>query len=395
MNRAPKGNRLHLVVVGRRNVGKSSLINSLANQEVSLVSDVAGTTTDPVTKAMELAPLGPVLLIDTAGIDDVGTLGEARMRRTRETLDQADLVILVTDQVAELGNWDPVLMEQVDQLAVPWIEVLTKVDSLSPEERTAIPQEVVAVGNLTGEGVGKLKERLAAALPKGDNEPAIVGDLLKPGDMAVLVIPLDKQAPKGRLILPQVQTIRDLIDHGCQALVVREKELAATMERLGSTPDLVITDSQIFAQVAAMVPDHVPLTSFSILFARYKGDLALLQAGCAALETLSPRARILIAETCTHRPTDEDIGRVKIPNLLRKRLGNGLEFHWSSGNDFPADLEDFDLVIHCGGCMVNRQTVLSRLRKLSAFQVPVVNYGMLIAHELGILTRALQPLLAR
>ncbi len=393
LQETPKGNRVHIVFVGRRNVGKSSLINALAGQEVALVSSVPGTTTDPVAKAMELLPVGPVLLIDTAGVDDVGDLGQERVRRTTQMLEKADLVVLVTDTLDELGKWDASISQYIARQKLPYIEVLTKVDTWDHSGKAQLPSSVLAVSSHSGAGIGKLKDRIAQAAPKDCEEPTIAGDLLSPGETAVLVVPVDKQAPKGRLILPQVQTIRDLLDHGCQALVVRDTELESALATMPVEPQLVITDSQVFHQVAQIVPSHVPLTSFSILFARYKGDLDLLIDGISALAQLQPKDRVLIAEACTHRPTNEDIGRVKIPALLRKRLGNGLEFEWAAGNDFPVDLSRYALVVHCGGCMVNRQTVLARLKRLSQARVPVVNYGMLIAHETGILSRALQPLL--
>jgi len=392
----PRGFRLHIGIFGRRNVGKSSLLNAFVRQRVSLVSDTAGTTTDPVEKPMEMLPLGPVVFIDTAGIDDVGALGELRVARTRQVLDRADLALVVA--VGEgWGEFEEGLVRELADRKVPVVAVFNQADRVVPPEglrqdlaRRGIPTVVTSA--LTGLGMGDLREAvLRAAPPEAFETPTILGDLVPPGEMAVLVVPIDKEAPKGRLILPQVQTIRDLLDHDAAALVVKERELRAMLDLLRRPPRLVVTDSQAFLKVAADTPPDVPMTSFSILFSRLKGDLVSFVEGAMAVEDLRPGDRVLVAEACTHHPIGEDIGRVKIPRWLERYVGGHLEFVHVQGHDFPEDLSPFRLVIHCGACTQNRREVLNRLLRCRAQEVPMTNYGLVIAWSLGIFERALSP----
>jgi [FeFe] hydrogenase H-cluster maturation GTPase HydF len=396
MRKAARGFRLHIGLFGRRNVGKSSLLNAITRQGVSIVSDHAGTTTDPVEKPMELLPLGPVLFIDTAGIDDEGALGELRVAKTRRTLDRADIGLIV----AEAGTWGRFEDELLAELAareVPAIVVFNKVDAAAVdlnlrtklEGRTTRVVETVATES---RGLAELRQALLDAAPADFiDQPAIVSDLVGPGEMAVLVVPIDKEAPKGRLILPQVQSIRDLLDGDAFCMVVKERELGSALERLKEPPKLVVTDSQAFLKVAADTPREVPLTSFSILFARFRGDLASQACGAAAIDDLRPGSRVLIAEACGHHPITEDIGRVKIPRWLTQYAGGALEFTHVQGHDFPTDLSSYELVIHCGACNWNRRTMLNRILACRRQGVPMTNYGLAIAYSLGIFERALEP----
>lgn len=393
--RTPKGLRLHIGLFGRRNVGKSSLLNAITRQSVSIVSEQAGTTTDPVEKAMELLPLGPVLFIDTAGIDDVGTLGELRVQKTRTAFDRTDLAVLITD--GEWGEFESGIVDEFNHRGSPLIVVFNKVDRGEPpadviamlDEREISHVRTVAS---RGEGVLDFRRALLDAAPSDWLEtPSIAADLVGPGGLAVLVVPIDKEAPKGRLILPQVQTIRDLLDGDAYCMVVKERELRAALHRLQGDPDLVVTDSQAFLKVAADTPPDVPMTSFSILFARFKGDLVTQAEGAAAVEGLRPGDRVLVAEACSHHPIEDDIGREKIPRWLEEYVGGRLEFTTVQGHDFPADLAEYRLVIHCGACVHNRREMLSRLMRCRDAGVPITNYGVIIAHTLGIAERALQP----
>lgn len=394
MQDTPKADRLHIAIFGRRNAGKSSLINALTNQEVALVSDVPGTTTDPVFKAMEILPVGPCMIIDTAGIDDVGLLGELRARKTREILNQTDLALLVIDPVAGITDFERELKAAFEDRKVAMIGVLNKADL--GEERAAsygaeLGLPLVEVSALTGAGMERLKETIIQHAPVDFEEPHIVGDLVNPGDLCVLVVPIDLAAPKGRLILPQVQTLRDLLDCDAMGLVVKERELREALDRLQQPPRLVVTDSQAFLKVAADTPPGVVLTSFSILFARFKGDLPELARGARAITGLRPGDRVLIAEACTHHRLADDIGRVQIPRWLRQYVGSDLDFHWSSGVGYPDGLEEFKLVVHCGGCMISRRQMLYRIQQAREKGVPIINYGVLLAFVHGILERALQP----
>jgi [FeFe] hydrogenase H-cluster maturation GTPase HydF len=396
MQRAPNTFRLHIGIFGRRNAGKSSILNALAGQQVSIVSEIAGTTTDPVEKPMELLPLGPVLFIDTAGIDDIGVLGEKRAEKTRQVFDRTDLGIIVI----EAGNWgefEDVLAEELAKRNIPAIAALNKIDLASPPEKIFRMLEekkipVAATSALTGAGLADLRQALIRAAPENFvNRPAIAADLVPPGECAVLVVPIDKEAPKGRLILPQVQTIRDLLDNDSMCLVVKERELREALQRLTKPPALVVTDSQAFLKVAADTPADVPLTSFSILFARFQADLSEMVRGAMAVEHLKPGDRVLIAEACTHHPIGEDIGTVKIPRWLTQYVGGKLEFSFTRGRDFGGDLSGISLVIHCGACMWNRRAMLSRILSCRAAGVPITNYGLIIAYSLGIFARALSP----
>ncbi len=393
--RTPNSLRLHIGLFGRRNVGKSSLLNAITRQSVSIVSEHAGTTTDPDETPMELLPLGPVLFIDTAGIDDVGTLGDLRVQKTRRAFDRTDLAVLITD--AHWGEFEAAILDEFAAREVPLIVVLNKADLQEPSaEVLAMLDErgIAHVRTVASEREGILDFRQAlldAAPAEWLESPPIASDLVGPGGVAVLVVPIDKEAPKGRLILPQVQTIRDLLDGAALCMVARDSELREALAKLAGPPEIVITDSQAFAQVAADTPPEVPMTSFSILFARLKGDLVTQAEGAAAVESLRPGDRVLIAEACSHHPIEDDIGRVKIPRWLNERVGGEIAFTTVQGHEFPDDLAEYRLVIHCGSCMHNRREMLTRLMRCRDAGVPITNYGVLIAHVLGIAERALAP----
>ncbi len=398
MNETPRANRLHIALFGRRNVGKSSLINALTGQEVAIVSDVAGTTTDPVQKAMEILPLGPVIIIDTAGLDDEGALGELRVKKSLDTLRRADLVLLVLNAKRELGEYEYMVVEQSRERNLPVIAVANKNDEnpLSKQLLAEISSklggiEVVATSATSGDGINALKIALVKNTPADWDDVPLVGDLLQAGDTVILVVPIDTAAPKGRLILPQVQILRDILDSNCIAVVVKENELANVLAGLNKPPRLVICDSQVFAAVNAVTPKDVELTSFSILFARYKGDLDMLVAGATAIDDLKAGDKVLISEACTHHRMQDDIGTVKIPSWLNRYVGGELDFSWTSGLTFQEDLSKYKLVVHCGACMINRKEMLSRLMEVEAAGVAVVNYGVAIAHVHGILKRVLSP----
>ncbi|WP_205665607.1 [FeFe] hydrogenase H-cluster maturation GTPase HydF [Anoxybacter fermentans] len=398
MQSTPQANRLHIAVFGRRNVGKSSLINALTNQNLALVSDVAGTTTDPVYKAMELLPLGPVVMIDTAGIDDIGMLGELRVKKTMEVMRKTDLAILVLDPEIGLANFEEEILKKLEEREIPVVAVINKSDlvkevseELISKVRERVGKKPILVSAEKKQGIEELRQALAKNAPVDYEEPFIIGDLIKPGDTVILVVPIDLAAPKGRLILPQVQTLRDVLDHDGIAVVTKERELKATLRNLREKPKIVVTDSQAFTKVDADVPEDILLTSFSILFARYKGDLEIYLEGAKKLEELKPGAKVLIAEACTHRRVADDIGTVKIPRWLRLRVGNDLQFDHVSGREYPENLTDYDLILHCGGCMLNRREMLYRLKEAKKAGVPVINYGMAIAQLHGILDRALKP----
>jgi len=398
MQSTPKSLRLHIGIFGRRNVGKSSLLNAITRQQVSIVSAFAGTTTDPVEKPMELLPFGPVLFVDTAGVDDEGALGELRMARTRAVLDRVDLGVLVT----EAGGWgafEESLLAELSARRVKALVVFNKADERRPSagelgkvEAAGLPFVVVAA--TTGEGMLDLREALLRLAPAEFLETrSLISDLVPPGAVAVLVIPIDKEAPKGRIILPQVMAIRDLLDGGSMAVVAQAHELARALAALTRPPALVVTDSQAFAEVAADVPADVPMTSFSILMARFQGDLPEQVRGTLAIERLREGDRILVAETCTHHPIGDDIGRVKIPKWLQEYTGASLRFEHVQGRDFPATaaLQQYKLIVHCGNCMGNRREMVSRLLRAKTAGVPITNYGLTIAYSLGIFERALVP----
>jgi [FeFe] hydrogenase H-cluster maturation GTPase HydF len=396
MQNAPRSFRLHIGIFGRRNVGKSSLLNAITRQEVSIVSEFAGTTTDPVEKPMELLPLGPVLFIDTAGIDDVGALGELRVQKTRQVFDRTDLGVLVAD-AAEWGEFEERTLGEFVARGTPAIVVFNKVDLNEPpasviDELQAKEVPVVRTAATSGAGILDFRQALLDNAPDDFvNNPTILADLVGPGEIAVLVVPIDKEAPKGRLIMPQVQSIRDLLDNDAYCMVVKERELRTALENLRKPPKLVVTDSQAFLKVAADTPREVPLTSFSILFSRFRGDLLSQVQGTLAIDSLKTGDRVLIAEACSHHPIAEDIGRVKIPRWLTQYVGGKLEFTHVQGHDFPEDLSPYKLVVHCGACTVNRREVLSRIMRCRQAGVPFTNYGLAIAFSLGIFERALEP----
>ncbi len=394
MNDTPNADRVHIGFFGRRNAGKSSLVNAVTGQDLAVVSGVKGTTTDPVKKSMELLPLGPVVMIDTPGIDDEGELGGLRVRKARQMLNQTDVAVLVVDAAAGPAEEDVELAEWMRQKEIPFVVVYNKADLASkPLFTTASwhgPNPPVCVSALTGEGISKLKECLALLGRPGENRKRIVADLLSPLDFVVLVVPIDSSAPKGRLILPQQQTIRDVLEAGAVSVVARDTELKETLERLGKKPRLVITDSQAFAAVSRDTPRDVLLTSFSILFARYKGNLKCAVEGAAALETVEDGDKILICEGCTHHRQCEDIGTVKLPAWIRKYTGKKPEFVFTSGTEFPDDLRPFCMVVHCGGCMLNEREMKYRLKCAADQGVAMTNYGILIAHMQGILERSVE-----
>jgi [FeFe] hydrogenase H-cluster maturation GTPase HydF len=396
MRNTPKGFRLHIGLFGRRNVGKSSLLNVLTRQTVSIVSEVAGTTTDPVEKPMELLPIGAVLFIDTAGIDDVGALGEMRVQKTKQVFDRTDVGIIVSI-AGEWGEFEETILTELRERKIPVIVVFNKTDVArvdnSQESRLRELQiPCIETSAARGEGVLDLREALVKAAPEEFiNAPAIIGDLIPAGELVVLVIPIDLEAPKGRLILPQVQSIRDILDNDAYCLVVKERELRDALDRLKRPPALVVTDSQAFLKVAGDTPDEVLMTSFSILFARFKGDLVEFVRGTLAIENLAPGDKVLICEACSHHPIGEDIGRVKLPRWLRQYVGGKLEFTHVQGHDFPDDLSTYKLAVHCGACMWNRREVLSRIIRCQQAGVPITNYGLAIAYSLGIFARALRP----
>ncbi len=394
--RAPKSFRLHIGLFGKRNVGKSSILNALTAQEVSIVSEVAGTTTDPVEKPMELLPLGPVLFIDTAGIDDVGALGEKRIQKTWAAIDRTDLGIIVSNS-NDWGEFEEKLLNEFKDRAIPVVIVMNKSDIYQITEclqnsftNDKIP--FVETAAINGQGILQLRQTILKNAPDDFiNRPSIVSDLVGPGEAAMLVVPIDKEAPKGRLILPQVQSIRDLLDGDSFCMVVKERELREALSRFNKPPKLVVTDSQAFLKVAADTPPEIPLTSFSILFARHQGDLPEMVKGAMAIDKLKTGDKVLIAEACSHHPIGEDIGTVKIPRWLSQYVGGKLQIEFTRGHDFPPNIADYKLIIHCGACMWNRREMLSRIMKARQANVPLTNYGLTIAYSLGIFERALQP----
>ncbi len=390
LNSTVSAERPHISFFGRRNAGKSSVVNAVTNQKISVVSDTLGTTTDPVQKAMELLPLGPVVIIDTPGFDDEGALGELRVERTREVLRKTDIAVLVVDCTAGLTSADEALIKEFKARKLPFITAYNKSDLLS--ERPSETADEIYLSALTKEGIGELKERLAHIIKTENREKLIVADLVRPGDAVVLVIPIDESAPKGRIILPQQQVLRELLDHHCTVLCCQDTELKETLSKLSENPALVITDSQAFKRVANDTPQDVPMTSFSILFARYKGNLDGLLSGAQALKELKTGDKILISEGCTHHRQCGDIGTVKLPAWLKKYSGAEPNFDFTSGGTFPDDLSSYKVIIHCGGCMLNEKEMQHRQRSAREAGIPMVNYGMAIAQMNGILDRALEPL---
>lgn len=408
LNSTPSANRVHIGFFGRRNAGKSSVVNAVTGQELAVVSDTKGTTTDPVYKSMELLPIGPVMIIDTPGFDDEGALGELRVRKTKQVLNKTDIAVLVVDATEGKKQCDEELIRIFKEKEIPYIIVNNKADLLSDEISEKVCQNNVSeqrkaeqnvllssgqeqyVSALTGAGIYELKECIGKLTPNEDMTLKIVGDLLHPGDFVVLVVPIDSAAPKGRLILPQQQTIRDVLEANAAAIVVKESELKQTLEQLGRSPAMVITDSQVFERVSEEVSEEIPLTSFSILMARYKGYLETAVNGVAAIDHLKDGDKILISEGCTHHRQCDDIGTVKIPRWLKQHTGKELIIETSSGTEFSEDLTSYALVIHCGGCMLNEREVKYRMKCAEDQKVPFTNYGIAIAQMKGILKRSIE-----
>lgn len=420
MNETPSADRVHIGFFGRRNAGKSSIVNKVTGQELAVVSDVKGTTTDPVSKAMELLPMGPVVIIDTPGIDDEGHLGELRVRKAKQVLNRVDVAVLVVDATVGKTSVDEELIHIFKEKEIPYLVVYNKADLLKTKdgnrlssdnnlnrnthagavkessvsqkqdhENQNIEQSIYASA-ATGQNIYELKEKIASLAVTDELKLRLVGDLLEPSDFAILVVPIDKAAPKGRLILPQQQTIRDVLEAGAAAIVIKEDELSNTLETLGKKPKLVITDSQVFARVSEETPEDIWLTSFSILFARFKGNLKTAAAGAAALDRLKDGDKILISEGCTHHRQCDDIGTVKLPRWIRNYTGKELEFEYSSGRDFPEDVTKYSLIVHCGGCMLNEREMRYRQKCALDQEIPITNYGIAIAYMQGILKRCVE-----
>ena len=400
LNNTPSAERLHIGIFGKRNAGKSSIINALTGQNLAIVSDIKGTTTDPVLKSMELLPLGPVVIIDTPGLDDdADVLGMLRIQKAYQMLNKTDIAVLVVDGTIGMTVEDKKILTRIQEKQIPYILVLNKADQFE-EIPSVITTKIVEscqisknhilwVSAKNNQNIHELKDLLGKLVPPSDDDRYIVRDLIKPMDLVILVVPIDSAAPKGRLILPQQQTIRDILESGAVSIVVRETELSDTLKKLGRNPDLVITDSQAFRQVSAIVPENVPLTSFSILFARYKGNLKTVVDGARFLDKLHDNDKILISEGCTHHRQCGDIGTVKLPNLIRKYTGKEFHFEFTSGTEFPQDLSPYQLIIHCGGCMLNEREMKYRLKCAKDAEIPMTNYGTAIAYMNGILNRSI------
>ena len=397
LNETVSAERVHISFFGRRNAGKSSLVNAVTGQNLAVVSDVKGTTTDPVKKSMELLPIGPVVIIDTPGFDDEGALGELRVQKTREILAKTDVAVLVLDATEEMGAQEQEFLALLQEKKLPFVVVKNKVDLVNGEApakangdaiQSAYP--VIYVSATKNINVKELKDLLGSLAKTKENNKKIVADLLEKGDVVILVTPIDESAPKGRLILPQQQTIRDIIDAGCMAFVCQDTELPQTLASLAKPPKMVITDSQAFGRVSKMVPQEIPLTSFSILFARYKGDLATQVKGAAMLSKLQDGDKILIAEGCTHHRQCGDIGTVKLPNWIQKFSNAKVQIDFTSGGEFPQDVSGYKLIVHCGGCMLNEAEMKHRISLAKEADVPMTNYGVAIAHVNGILKRSLE-----
>lgn len=397
LNNTPRGERIHIALFGKRNAGKSSIINALTKQDIAVVSDVLGTTTDPVYKSMELLPLGPIVIIDTAGIDDDGALGKLRIDKTYEVLNKTDLAILVIDGEQGISDYEEKLVCKIKEKKIPIVGVINKIDKITAAKdyrenyKKILKIDIIAVSAVTKEGMEDLIYKIVENLPQNNGKSQIVGDLLQPGDFIVLVTPIDKAAPKGRLILPQQQVIRDILESDAIAIVTKEYELKETLENIGKKPKMVITDSQVFSKVSADTPRNILLTSFSILFARYKGDLAELVKGARYLDDLKNGDKILIAEGCTHRTQCDDIGTVKIPRWIRQYTGKQIEFDFCNGTKYPKDVNKYSLIVHCGGCMLNKTEMKYRISLAKEKKIPIVNYGVLIAYVQGILERVIEP----
>ena len=395
LNQTPSANRTHIGIFGKRNAGKSSLINAITGQNYAIVSDVLGTTTDPVLKSMELLPLGPVVIIDTPGLDDEGELGALRIQKAYQILNKTDIAVLVIDASFGVTKEDSEILKRIHEKEIPCVIVVNKSD-ICPNcnlEDLPLPDSdsAILVSSKTGEHIHELKELLAQQASQDTIQKSIVADLLNPLDFVVLVVPIDSAAPKGRLILPQQQTIRDILEAKASAIVVQETELAETLNSLGKKPKMVITDSQVFKKVSAVTPDDILLTSFSILFARYKGNLKTLVDGASALDSLKNGDRILISEGCTHHRQCDDIGTVKLPNWIRSYTKKEVEFEFTSATEFPLDLSSYKMIVHCGGCMLNEREMKYRLKCAEDAKIPITNYGTCIAYINGILNRSLEP----
>lgn len=397
MNSTPLGNRLHIGIFGKRNVGKSTLINALTNQSIAVVSDIPGTTTDPVYKTMELLPIGPVVIIDTAGVDDEGNLGNLRIEKTYDVMRKTDLAIVVVSSIDGVTNFDLEIIEKAKKRGISTIVAINKCDLKTPNEEEIKEFEnklrvpLVLISSEKKSGIDELKKLIYTNAKYEDAELSILGDLINPGDLVVLVTPIDKAAPKGRLILPQQQTIRDIIEKDAIAVVTKEHELKETLSSFSKKPKMVVTDSQAFLKVSADTPQDVMLTSFSILFARYKGELMEMIKGIKKIKNLKPGSKILVVEGCTHHRQSDDIGNVKIPRWIRQISGGEIEFSFASGANYPKNIENFDAIVHCGGCMLNRQEMQYRINLAKDKKVAITNYGMLIAYVHGVLSRALEP----
>ena len=399
LSSTPRGERIHIGFFGMRNAGKSSVVNAFTNQDIAIVSDVKGTTTDPVYKAMELLPLGPVMIVDTPGMDDEGELGMLRIEKCKEVMAKIDIAIHVVDGTIGMTDGDRMLKKMFEERNVPYITVFNKLDLVQQrvgKGRTReVAQDSIWVSASDKININDLKEMVAHLVVDPSNGRKIIADLIEPGDIVVLVTPIDEAAPKGRLILPQQQTLRDILDSDAIGIVTQVPQIPEVLSSLSKPPKLVVTDSQAFKEVNELVPQDIPLTSFSMLFARYKGDLGEAILSAKFLDTLEDGARILISEGCTHHRQCNDIGTVKLPKMIEKTTGKDFHFEWTSGDSFPDDLKDFDLVIHCGGCMLNPREMMHRIRVCQTAGVPITNYGVILAHMQGILPRVSAPLLSK
>jgi [FeFe] hydrogenase H-cluster maturation GTPase HydF len=397
MNNTPLSNRIHIGIFGRRNAGKSTLINAITGQDLAIVSDLPGTTTDPVYKAMEIHDLGPVVIIDTGGIDDSGQVGEMRVKKAYKILGKTDIALLVVEKDQSLGEYEHNFIKEVTARGIPLLVVVNKTDAgyvndCLLDELTAKNLHHICVSALKSSGIAELRRMIVELTPDDYERKSILRDILAPGDLVLMVAPLDMEAPKGRLKLPQVQTIRDVMDSDCSVIMTKEADLEKTLNNLKSPPRLVIAESQVLGDVAKLIPAHMPLTTFSVLYARYKGDLDILAQGARRVDNLKAGSKVLIAESCTHHPVGDDVGKVIIPGWLNSKFGQDkLVIEHVAGYDFPTDVSAYSLIIHCGGCMLNRREMMNRINIAEQKQVPVTNYGIFLAHMNGILDRVVAP----